>query len=217
MLPSRWPGVIKSYDKDSRECRVEIPGMTDGADVFPLATIEYPIGDKSKDVIHPTEIEIIAGDLVWLAFECGDPRFPIITGYRNPETGNSVDWRRWHHANIELNADGEILLTAQGRVHVVAPTVFVECTTATVNASDKIAMTAATSITFDSPETFVKHKLTVNGLLTWTQGMQGSGGTGAAISGNVNVTGGDVKVDGVGVKSHKHPEHDGPSTGVGTG
>ena len=56
-----------------RICRLEIPGLTDGADTLPEAEIEYPVGDT-----------------VWVAFIGGDPRYPIITGSRNPQAGNSV-------------------------------------------------------------------------------------------------------------------------------
>lgn len=100
-LPGKWPGIIKEYDRQRRECRVEIPGITDGAEEFPVAQIEYPIGDKSKH----TEIRILEGDLVWLEFECGDPRYPIITGWRNPNEENVTLFRRWHHENIETDAD----------------------------------------------------------------------------------------------------------------
>lgn len=108
MLPSRWPGVVKSYDAARRICRVEIPGITDGSSELPEATIEQAIGDKSEH----TEIRILVGDRVWLAFECGDPRFPIITGFRAKETGNSTNWRRWHHANFEFTADGMLRINA---------------------------------------------------------------------------------------------------------
>jgi phage baseplate assembly protein V len=58
---------------------------------------------------------------------------------------------------------------------------------------------------------------TVTKLLTWLSGVAGnkgsSGGTNA-IQGGVNVTGGDVVVDGIGTKAHHHIEHDGPSTGA---
>lgn len=113
-LYGKWPAVVDSYDGPARQCRVRIPGVTDGSNVMPLAAIEYPIGDRataanSKD--H-TEIRILAGDPVWVEFECGDPRFPIITGYRVPREGSPVDWRRWRHANIEITADGEMVLNA---------------------------------------------------------------------------------------------------------
>lgn len=101
ILPSRWPGVVDSYDAAKRQCRVKIPGITDGASEYPIAEIEQAVGDKSAH----TEIEILAGDMVWLAFENGDPRFPIITGFRARNTGNAIDWRRWHHANVEITFD----------------------------------------------------------------------------------------------------------------
>lgn len=101
----RWPATVKSYDKASRTCRVEIQGITDGADNLPSAEIEYPIGDKSRSGKYETEIEILPDDTVWVAFINGDYRYPIITGYRNPSVNNSIDWRRWHHANVETLGD----------------------------------------------------------------------------------------------------------------
>lgn len=109
-LSGRIPAVVKSYNAIKRTCRVEIPGLTDGADTLPEAEIEYPIGDKSPNGEFTTEIEILTGELVWISFINGDTRYPIITGWRNPQTNNSVDWRRWHHKNIELLADEEIHL-----------------------------------------------------------------------------------------------------------
>ena len=125
LMPGRYPAIVKTYSQARRTCRVEIPGLTDGGDVLPEAEIEYPIGDKSRACANTTEIEITPGDTVWVAFIGGDPRYPIITGYRNPQAGNSADWRRWHHANMELLADGtmrlavgpsEIILTPDGIV-----------------------------------------------------------------------------------------------------
>jgi phage baseplate assembly protein V len=56
---------------------------------------------------------------------------------------------------------------------------------------------------------------TIKKLLSWLSGVSGaagaSGGTNA-INGGVNVVNGDVVVDGIGVKSHHHNEHDGPPT-----
>jgi phage baseplate assembly protein V len=55
----------------------------------------------------------------------------------------------------------------------------------------------------------------VKKLLSWLSGVSGAaGGSGGtnAINGGVNVVNGDVVVDGIGVKSHHHAEHDGPST-----
>jgi hypothetical protein len=134
LLPGRYPATVKSYDQVSRTCRVDIPGITQGGDVYPVAEIEYPIGDKSRTGAHATEIEMLAGDTVWVAFIGGDPRYPIITGYRNPQAGNSADWRRVHHANIELTADGTLKLNA----------VTVEINATNLNIASKVAITGDT-------------------------------------------------------------------------
>lgn len=111
LLAGRWPAVVESYDQGSRTCVITVPGVTDGAESGLVAEIEYPIGDKSRHGTL-TEIEILPNDLVWIEFIQGDPRFPIITGARNPTKGNSVDWRRWHHANVEILADKQMRLIA---------------------------------------------------------------------------------------------------------
>lgn len=102
VIAGKLPAVVASYDQKRRECRVHIPGLTDGTGPGISAEIEYPIGDKSKDSEFCTEIQINKGDHVWVEFEGGDSRYPIITGYRNPRAGNGTNWRRFHHKNIEL-------------------------------------------------------------------------------------------------------------------
>lgn len=129
LLSSLTPGVIRAYDKLTRLCRVEIPGLTDGAEVFPEAEFCYPIGDKSEH----TEIHIIVGDRVWLSFIGGDPRHPIIVGYRPKNDGNSPDFRRFHHKNFDIQAiDGVVIINAAtgmtitsqaGAIDIAAPTI----------------------------------------------------------------------------------------------
>lgn len=121
LMPGRYPAIVRDYNQARRTCRVEIPGLTDGGDVLPEAEIEYPIGDKSRAGANTTEIEIAPGDAVWIAFIGGDPRYPVITGYRNPQSGNSGDWRRWHHANMELLADGTLRLAVGPSEIVLTP------------------------------------------------------------------------------------------------
>lgn len=110
-LPSLWPGEVASYDGETRICRVRIPGITDGSSELPEAVIMPPIGDRAQGD-HATEQRILPGDLVYLMFEGGDPRFPIIMGARTARAGNPVNWRRWRHANMELTADGKMILNA---------------------------------------------------------------------------------------------------------
>lgn len=144
IMPGRYPAIVKSYSQAKRTCRVEIPGLTDGGDVMPEAEIEYPIGDKSKSGVHSTEIEIIPGDTVWVAFIGGDPRYPIITGWRNPQTGNSTDWRRWHHANMELLADTLMKLIAGGNFLIKSGA------TITVEAGGELNVTAVGAVTVNT-------------------------------------------------------------------
>ncbi len=106
MMPMLYPATVVSYDRARRLCRIRIDGVTDGGDVMPEAEICNPIGDKSEH----TEIRIIPGDRVWVAFQAEDPRFPVIMGYRPKQTGNDLNWRRFHHENIELDADQQITI-----------------------------------------------------------------------------------------------------------
>jgi len=116
LLYGKWPAVVTAYNQDSRTCEIEIPGQTDGSQLRMIAEIEYPIGDKSRHATM-TEIEILPGDLVWIEFIQGDPRYPLITGWRNPTQGNSKDWRRWHHKNMELLIDNEMRTISQGTIY----------------------------------------------------------------------------------------------------
>lgn len=114
----RWPAIVREYLPEERMCRVEIPGITDGADLLPLAEIEYSIGDKSIHGTWPTEILILPGDEVWIAFVGGDPRYPIITGYRNARRMNSTDVRQWHQTRIVLHGYELVLIKAGGTIGV---------------------------------------------------------------------------------------------------
>jgi len=96
---------------------------------------------------------------------------------------------------VSLETSGGISAEAGGAVNIQAP-----------------------SVTLDTPATTCTGALTVQGLLTYQAGMAGTGGTaGNTISGTITVTSGDVKADGVGLKTHRHQEHDGPSTGTASG
>lgn len=186
--PGRYPAVVASYSASTRTVRVSVPGITDGGDVMPVAEIEYPIGDKAKGG-DASEIEILAGDTVWVCFIGGDPRFPLITGWRNPSVGNSVQWRRWHHANIQLRADGTINILAGGPVNITAQ--------ADVNVTSQVHATVkAPAITLDAAETNITGRLSVAGAISYAAGMSGSGGA--------SITGGDVTADGISLKGHVH-------------
>jgi phage baseplate assembly protein gpV len=95
--------------------------------------------------------------------------------------------------NLTATINGNVTATVGGNVH------------ATVSGTMTADVTGA--VTINAPAgTTINGPLTVNGLLTYTQGMAGSGGGGntATINGNVTVTGGDVTADGKSLKTHKH-------------
>lgn len=149
-----WPGEVASYDGDSRTCRVRIPGITDGSSVLPIAVFSNPLGDRSSD----TEIRILPNDPVWLQFECGDPRFPIITGYRTPRVGNPVEWRRWRHANVEITADLDLVLNATTlKVFVSADA------TVTVGGNAHVQVNGSTTVSSDGPATISAPTINLNG------------------------------------------------------
>ena len=101
MLPDLYPAFIDEYDEKKRLCRIKIPGITDGCDVYPVAEFNYPIGDKSEH----TEIRIKKNDRVWVSFQHGDARHPVIMGYRPRHRKNETGWRRIQHENVDIRAD----------------------------------------------------------------------------------------------------------------
>jgi Type VI secretion system/phage-baseplate injector OB domain len=109
-IHGKWPGVVTSYDPAKRTCRVKVDGITDGAGEELVAQIMQAIGDRSEN----TEIEILPGDRVWLEFERGDARYPLIVGYRAKNVENALDWRRWHHKNVEIKFDDLLKLLGAG-------------------------------------------------------------------------------------------------------
>ncbi|PJO78742.1 phage baseplate assembly protein V [Neisseria brasiliensis] len=72
-------------------------------------------------------------------------------------------------------------------------------------------LSAATSVTIDTPQTNMTGALTVAGLLTYQGGMSGGGGSGTTITGSLNHTGsftntGTMSSNGVVLHSHTHPD-----------
>lgn len=212
-MHGRYPAIVKSYDQARRTCRIEIPGLTDGGDVLPEAEIEYPIGDKSRNGQFQTELEILPNDTVWVAFIGGDPRYPVITGYRNPQTGNSADWRRYHHQNIELLADKVIHFDAGEAINQDAgQSIALKAgQTITGNAGQTISLSAGQSIRLSvggstieitpSAVNITSSQINLNGSITGG----GSGGAMATFTGGV-IASNDVVAGGISVMNHVHTE-----------
>lgn len=199
----KYPAVVVSYDANTRLAKIKLEPLDDGADTQLDADLLYPLGDKSN-----TAIEVLAGDFVWVEFEQGDPRYPIIVGYRNKRTGNDDTTRRYHHhGNFEILADNLIKIKGNVKVIVESATVEVIATTVNVTASN----TNITSLVNITGNTSITGNLAVAGAIS------GTGGSGATIAGNVTVSSGDVVADGKSLKTHTHPYTDNGSpmtTGV---
>lgn len=115
-MSRKLPATIHSVDRERHEVRVEIPGITDGGDAYPIAEIEYPLGDRSAD----TEIRVKEGDLVWVEFINGDDRYPLVTGSRQKRRNNMVGTRHFEHDNIQTIADEDQYHEAGENYGVVA-------------------------------------------------------------------------------------------------
>ena len=165
------PAEVDSIDREARIARVRIPGLTDGATELPEAQFCNPVGDKSEH----TEIRIQVGDRVWLAFVGGDPRYPVIVGFRPRQQENGIDWRRFEHANFQFDADNTFIINAAAKV--IVNTASVE-----VHASKK-ATVISPAVLVDSPDTTFTGKVTVQGVFTYKAGMAGAGG--AVITGDI--------------------------------
>lgn len=184
------PAEVESIDRERRIARVRIPGLTDGATELPEAQFCNPVGDKSEH----TEIRILPGDRVWLAFEGGDPRYPVIVGYRPRNQENGVDWRRFHHANFQFDADMQFVINAE-KVTINAKTVI-------ANASEK-ATVVSPKVLVDSPDTTFTGKVAVQGPFSYAAGMTGSGK--ATMTGDMAMSNGSLTHNGVNVGSaHTH-------------
>lgn len=109
-----------------------------------------------------------------------------------------------------------IRIEDNGQVTVTAPqSVVVNSIDVTVNASGSTKIDSP-SVTITG-DTTIEKTLTVKELITGTGGMTVSGGSGASVTGNMSVSGGDVTADGVGLKSHTHICPHGGNTSTGQG
>lgn len=225
------PGFVESYDPDRKTCRVQIPGQTDGAEVLPEAEFCFPVGDKSEH----TDIRILKGDRVWLAFINGDARYPVIMGFRPRQTGNETAWRRFHHDNIEHQADTDLHFQAGQDVHIEAGRhVLIEAggnaglhaggdvevfADGNARVEAKQVLVIAERVTVQSPQTIHTGMVTAQGPLMAAGGLSAvpaaGGGTGATITGGISLSsgtiqvaiGGDVLIGTLSLKGHKHKEN----------
>lgn len=243
------PGIVQSFDSakmtvvvqpsirariglpDGSEQSVALPLLLDCPVVFPCGggfTLTFPIvsGDECVVVFASRCI-----DSWWQSGGVQEPAelrmhdlsdgFAFVGARSQPRVLDSISstgaqLRSDDGATyIEVDAD-EIKLVAPSKVTITAPDVEVNCTTAEVNADTDVAVT--------SPLVTMSGALQVAGLITGASGLAISGGSGAAITGNISQTSGNIttsgsvtatgNVTGQGTSLHTHT-HSGVQPGGG--
>lgn len=198
MMFGKYPAVVVSYDGGTRLAKVKLEPLDDGADTTLDAELLYPLGDKSN-----TSIEVLANDPVWVEFEAGDPRYPIIVGYRNKREGNDDTTRRYHHhGSFELKADQEFLIEAGQKITLKVAGSLLEMD------GDMIKMTTPLT-TFETSLATFSQLVNVLAMLSANGGLTGVGNT--AFSGGTMTHNGKNFGD-----THTHPYTD-DGAGMTTG
>jgi len=197
-------GYIRNVDPDAKQVRVAVDGnVTPWIDwmVFRAGLLSFwSLPDRGEKVVIAApagdiSMAIVLGSLYSDNGGDAPSSDPEETYIKFPDGSTLV----YNHGENQFN----LTVTGQGLVNIA-------CVNATVVAAEKA--------TIDSPQTDITGDLLVKGQIVGTKGMAISGGSGASVSGNVNVFGGDVKADGVGLKSHTHREQgDGNNVGPANG
>ena len=197
-------GAVSELDEANARVRVKVGGLT--TDWLPWVTARAG-ATRTWSAPRP-------GEQVVVLAPYGDPAqavvLPAIYQDDHPAPATTKDAEHVvfpDGSTVDYNSATntlEVTVAGSGRV-------IVNCKEATINAE--------TSVTLNTPQTTCKGKLTVEGLLTYLAGMQGSTGSGAAatISGNVAFAGGSLTHNGKNIGStHTHTDPQGGTTGAPT-
>lgn len=185
-------GVVSQLDEANARVKVSAAGLT--TDWLPWVTSRAG-ATRTWSAPRPGEQVIVLSPY-------GDPAqavvLPSIYQDAHPAPANSEDVEHVvfpDGSTVNYNSESNTLtVTVAGSGNVI-----VNCKEATINAE--------TSVTLNTPDTFCKGKLTVDGLLTYKDGMQGSTGSGkaATISGNIDFNSGTLTHNGKNISStHTH-------------
>lgn len=193
------------FDDDDSSVSFDLPVLHTNT----FANKDYALPDPGEDVLciflpsGPEEGFIIG------SFYAGEIETP--ENHKNRRTvvfsdGTRVCYDRETH-NLTVTIEGtEIEFNRENGSITVPKAITINCTTATVNASE--------SVKLDTPTTDVTGVLNVKGLITGKGGLAVSGGSGSAVSvtGTINVSD-DVVASGISLKGHTHPGDSGGETG----
>lgn len=197
-------GYIRNVDPTTQQVRVAVDGnVTDWIDWMVWRaglTSIWSLPDRGEKVV----VASVGGDL----------SNAIVLGSLYSDNGGETPSTNPEEIKIKF-PDGSTLVYdfGENRFDLVVTgngLVNITCVNANVTAVEKA--------TIDAPQTDITGDLLVKGQIVGTKGMAISGGAGATVNGNMNIFNGDVKADGVGVKSHSHREQgDGNMVGPAQG
>ena len=200
-------GVVSELDTENARVKVKTGGFE--TDWLPWATQR---AGATRTWSAPR-----AGEQVVLLSPYGDPSQGIVMTsiYQDdhPAPANSQDVEHTVYPDgttVEYNSkENTFTMTVAGSARVI-----VNCKEATVNAETSVVantkeatLNASSKVTLNTPETFCKGSLTVDGLLTYKDGMQGSSGSGKAaiIDGDIEFVGSSLTHNGKNIgKTHTH-------------
>lgn len=197
-------GVVSQLDEANARVIVKVGGLT--TDWLPWITARAG-ATRTWSAPRPGEQVIVLAPY-------GDPAQAVVLpsiyqdAYAAPASTKDVERTVYPDGtSVDYNSTSNTLnITVAGSAKVI-----INCKEATINAD--------TSVTLNTPQTTCKGKLTVEGLLTYLAGMQGSTGSGtsATISGNVAFSGGSLTHNGKNIGStHTHSDPQGGTTGAPT-
>lgn len=197
-------GAVSQLDEANARVKVSVGGLS--TDWLPWVTARAG-ATRTWSAPRPGEQVIVLAPY-------GDPAqavvLPAIYQDAYPAPASTKDSDRTVYpdgTSVDYNSASNTLnITVAGSSKVI-----INCKEATINAD--------TSVTLNTPQTTCKGKLTVEGLLTYLAGMQGSTGSGASatITGNVAFSGGSLTHNGKNVGStHTHSDPQGGTTGAPT-
>ena len=194
--------MLEVFDDEDSAVSFDLPVLHTNT----FANKDYALPDVGEDVLclflpsGPEEGFILG------SFYAGEIELPEANKNRRTvvfSDGSRVCYDREAHT-LTVTLDGTAIVFDRLNGSISAPNaVTINCTTATVNASE--------SVKLDTPTTNITGVLNVTGLITGKGGLAISGGSGATVNGSMKTTG-DVTAGGISLQGHTHDCPHGGST-----
>lgn len=104
-----FPGTILSYNKPAKTVQVSVEPYTSGSENGITAKLAYPVGFTDNDL----ELSIVGNPDVWVFFENGQFKNPVVSFFRTRQSGSTEGVLRLRQKKIEFIADEIEFITKQ--------------------------------------------------------------------------------------------------------